>query len=114
MMAAPGVVVDAASEIIAALKNPATTVIDARSLEELQQDGYYHCDTCRWVNAPSTKATEAPLLELAAENILPDKLAPVVIYCASGMRATKAKQVLESKGYTNVMNAGGLADLLAL
>lgn len=37
--------------------------------------------------------------------------APVIIYCASGRRASKAEQVLKSKGYTKVYNAGGLADM---
>ena len=41
-------------------------------------------------------------------------LAPVVIFCGSGRRAGKAKEVLEQKGYTNVLNAGGLKDLTYL
>lgn len=38
-------------------------------------------------------------------------IAPVVIHCASGMRGTKAKEILEGQGYTNVVNAGGFKDL---
>jgi len=38
-------------------------------------------------------------------------LAPVVIYCASGRRASKAEEVLKKKGYARVYNAGGLRDM---
>jgi hypothetical protein len=38
-------------------------------------------------------------------------VAPVIIHCASGRRAVKAEQVLKSKGYTKVYNAGGLSDM---
>jgi len=40
-----------------------------------------------------------------------DKARPVVVYCAAGGRATKAKQQLEAAGYTNVVNGGGFDDL---
>jgi rhodanese-related sulfurtransferase len=38
--------------------------------------------------------------------------APVIIFCRSGRRAVSAKATLEQKGYTNVINAGGLTDLI--
>jgi phage shock protein E len=37
--------------------------------------------------------------------------APIIIFCRSGRRAGKAKEHLEQKGYTNVLNAGGLTDI---
>ena len=40
-----------------------------------------------------------------------DKTKPVVVYCAKGGRAAKAKQTLEAAGYTNVVNGGGYSDL---
>ncbi|HEY5934487.1 MAG TPA: rhodanese-like domain-containing protein [Kofleriaceae bacterium] len=40
-----------------------------------------------------------------------DKTARLVLYCASGQRAGKAKQQLDAAGYTNVVNGGGLDDL---
>ena len=40
-----------------------------------------------------------------------DKKKPVVVYCASGVRSSRAKQALESAGYTQVINAGGYGDL---
>jgi phage shock protein E len=40
--------------------------------------------------------------------------APIIIYCKSGRRADKAKQILEEKGYETVLNAGGYDDLLSM
>jgi rhodanese-related sulfurtransferase len=37
--------------------------------------------------------------------------APIVIYCGSGKRASKAEEVLKSNGYETVLNAGGFTDL---
>lgn len=38
---------------------------------------------------------------------------PVVVYCKSGGRAGKAKQVLEAAGFTRVVNGGGYRKLAA-
>jgi phage shock protein E len=40
-----------------------------------------------------------------------DKSKPIVVYCAAGSRAAKAKRTLESAGYTQVVNGGGLDEL---
>ena len=40
-----------------------------------------------------------------------DKARPIVVYCAKGGRAGKAKQQLEAAGYTRVVNGGGFDDL---
>ena len=40
-----------------------------------------------------------------------DKARPVVVYCAAGSRAAKAKVALEAVGYQRVVNGGGLDDL---
>ncbi|MDH5299800.1 MAG: rhodanese-like domain-containing protein [Gammaproteobacteria bacterium] len=42
-----------------------------------------------------------------------DKNAPIVVYCAAGVRAGKAKDILESNGFTNVVNGGGYEDMMA-
>jgi rhodanese-related sulfurtransferase len=120
MAIGPGVIVAPAADIRAALQNPATTVIDARTLEELQANGYFTgCEAgsgqtkCRrWVHAPTTANPPAsPLLSLASASILPDMNAPIIVHCGSGIRASVVKTILEDLGYTNVMNAGGLTDL---
>lgn len=59
----------------------------------------------RWINAA------APQLEADSRTLLPHKEAPVVVYCASGMRSARCKDLLERQGYSTVLNAGGLADL---
>ncbi len=38
----------------------------------------------------------------------------IIVYCAVGGRASKAKTILENKGYTKVTNAGGLEDMRKL
>jgi phage shock protein E len=96
-------------DVKGALANPKTTVLDVRRVDEILDSGFLKTDR-QWVHAQCT-LTECPLLNVAAESLIPDKNAPVVIYCASGKRAGKAKEVLESLGYANVLNAGGLGDL---
>jgi rhodanese-related sulfurtransferase len=49
---------------------------------------------------------------LNAAVLLNFNAAPVIIFCRSGRRAVSAKATLEQKGYTNVINAGGLTDLI--
>jgi phage shock protein E len=83
--------------------------LDVRRIDEILESGFLKTDR-QWVHAQCT-LTECPLLDVAAESLIPDKHAPVVVYCASGKRADKAKELLESKGYVNVLNAGGLGDL---
>lgn len=39
---------------------------------------------------------------------------PVIVYCRSGRRSTRAKRLLEEAGYTDVLNAGGLEDIRQL
>jgi phage shock protein E len=93
-----------------ALANPKTTVLDVRRLDEILESGFLKTEDRQWIHAPCT-LTECPLLDVAAESLIPDKNAPVVVYCASGKRAAKAKEVLESKGYGNVLNAGTFGGL---
>ena len=52
-------------------------------------------------------------LKFLQEGIMPDlsKDTPIAIYYRSGRRAEEAKGILEQNGFTNVRNAGGLADL---
>lgn len=55
-------------------------------------------------------ATSSFLMYLVVTN--PHNLiVPVIVFCRSGRRAAKAKEVLEKMGYTKVLNAGGLKDL---
>jgi rhodanese-related sulfurtransferase len=44
-------------------------------------------------------------------NKLKSKKQPIITCCASGMRSASAKGILESKGYTNVINGGSWQSL---
>lgn len=44
--------------------------------------------------------------------ITTDKNAPLRLYCQSGRRSGFAKQTLEKLGYTNVVNAGGINNVI--
>lgn len=46
-------------------------------------------------------------LELRIENAVPDKNAPVVLYCAGGTRSLLAGKTLRDMGYTNVTSVKG-------
>ena len=43
-----------------------------------------------------------------------DKSDVIIVFCKSGNRSGIAKSALESAGFTNVTNGGGLEDMLAL
>ena len=50
-------------------------------------------------------------LEQSVEGLVPDRAAPIVVYCASGNRSAFAAKTLEELGYTDVRNlAGGIVD----
>ena len=40
-----------------------------------------------------------------------DKKRPLVVYCASGVRAEEAKEILNEKGFKNVLNGGSLEEM---
>ncbi|GAB1623781.1 rhodanese-like domain-containing protein [Agarivorans albus] len=45
--------------------------------------------------------------------ITKDKSQPIVVYCRSGNRSGYALQVLQAMGYQQVVNGGGLKEMLA-
>ena len=74
-------------------------VIDVRTHEEWQAD---HVEGAELV----------PVNEIASriEGIIADKKAPIALYCGSGRRAENALKLLQEKGYSNVVNYGGLEE----
>ena len=90
----------AARKLIAA----GAVVLDVRTNSEFAEE---HLPT----------ASNIPVQELGARMSDVDKLTgsdksrAIVVHCASGGRAAKAKTELEAAGYTNVVNGGGLDDL---
>ena len=97
-------------EILAAANTPGSILFDCRTPEEVKDAKH---ESRPFVNISCTLDDCSELVS-EAEKIFPDKTKPVIIYCRSGRRAGKAKEVLEQMGFTNVMNAGGLVDLTYL
>ncbi|MCC7338429.1 MAG: rhodanese-like domain-containing protein [Pirellulaceae bacterium] len=75
-------------------------IIDVRSNEE-------------WESGHVAQAFHIPHTEIAQkiEEVARNKDAKIVLYCAAGGRAGKAKEVLDALGYTDVENAGGYDDI---
>lgn len=42
-----------------------------------------------------------------------DKNREIVVYCATGARSAYAQQILQSKGFTNVINGGGISAMMS-
>ena len=59
-------------------------------------------------------ATNIPFDHISAEidKITTNKNAIIMLYCRSGRRSTLAKQALNELGYQNVINRGGIDDVL--
>ncbi len=79
------------------LENPDAVLLDVRTTEEYAD---YHIPC----------SVNLPLRELhKAETHLPDKSAPVYVYCLSGQRSARAVSVLRQSGYQHVVDIGGIA-----
>jgi phage shock protein E len=80
------------------------TTLDVRTTEEFA-DGHVATAINMPVEEFSTHLAEVDKL------VAGDHSRPVVVYCASGMRAAKAKTELEAAGYSHVVNGGGYDSL---
>jgi molybdopterin/thiamine biosynthesis adenylyltransferase/rhodanese-related sulfurtransferase len=74
----------------------APAVIDVREADEHAQG-----------MIPGTIHIPRGFLELRIERAVPDRAAPVVVYCASGTRSVLAARSLVELGYTNVRSLAG-------
>jgi phage shock protein E len=74
-------------------------IIDVRTPAEYR-DGAY----------PGAINIPLPMLPLRLSELEP-KNKPVVLYCESGARSGHAARLLRQAGFTDVINAGGLADM---
>lgn len=75
------------------------TIIDVRTKDEYD-DGFYKGAINIPVNVLEKKTGE-----------LGPKDKPIIVYCASGSRSAMAQSILKSRGFTDVINAGGLDDM---
>ena len=71
-------------------------LVDVRTIEESHVKGA--------INVPVEDILSGKYLEI-------DKDRPVYVYCRSGRRSAQAKEKLESVGYSEVIDIGGLDDL---
>ena len=76
-----------------------TVLIDVRTSEEFNKDSINSAIHIEW-----TKIEE----EITNLDISKDQ--PIYLYCRSGNRSGKATKILEKIGYTNAINAGGIAE----
>lgn len=89
----------APKDVAVELTENAPILIDVRSQEEWDKDGYIEGAQHIWINELMSRQDEWPA----------DKNANIVVYCAGGFRGGIATVMLELMGYTNVRNlAGGL------
>lgn len=103
----------AASQNTSSAKQPAlartmiasgATVIDVRTAEEHAEG---HLPNAHLVPIDELADRVGEVTKLVKSN----KTAPIVVYCASGRRSTKAHQILSEAGFSQVVNGGGLDDL---
>ena len=77
-------------------KKEPLTLLDVREKEEYRQ-GYI----------PGAVSLPRGFLDMRVEEVVPDKKAPIVAYCASGTRSLLAGRTLRELGYTNVVSMRG-------
>jgi rhodanese-related sulfurtransferase len=77
-------------------------LIDVRTLQEFNE-GHIQGAT----NLPLDKIIAGAVPESAKDQKL-------YLYCRSGNRSAEAKKVLEKSGYTNIVDLGGMNDVVAL
>jgi molybdopterin/thiamine biosynthesis adenylyltransferase/rhodanese-related sulfurtransferase len=75
---------------------PTSTFLDVRELDEFEQG-----------MIPGAAFIPRGHLESQAENKLPARDAPIVVYCAGGTRSAFATKTLSDLGYTNVVSMAG-------
>ena len=91
----------------AARENSDALFVDVRTKDEVAEAPF---TCCRFVHHSCTVDSTKGLEETVKPHIILYD-APVIVFCRSGRRAMKAKEVLEKMGCTHVLNAGGLGDM---
>jgi adenylyltransferase/sulfurtransferase len=81
---------------VVALPADAATVIDVREDSEWEQG-----------HLPAARHISKSYIEQQIEGAVPNRDAPVVLYCAGGVRSLFAAQTLADMGYTNVASMSG-------
>ena len=94
-------------DIRVSLTNKSTIILDVRSLDEIAASGRIEVEGHAWMQTPCTPMSAD--LDLDTDDV--DKDANVVVYCRSGRRASRAKEILQNRGFKHVLNGGGYDDM---
>lgn len=87
---------EADSTTARALQATGATFVDVREQDEVDQGA-----------VPGAIHIPRGYLEMRVENAIPDRDAPVVVYCAGGTRSLFGAETLQHLGYTNVRSLAG-------
>jgi molybdopterin/thiamine biosynthesis adenylyltransferase/rhodanese-related sulfurtransferase len=79
-----------------ALQADGATFVDVREQDEVDQGA-----------VPGAIHIPRGYLEMRVENAIPDRDAPIVVYCAGGTRSLFGAETLQHLGYTNVRSLAG-------
>jgi rhodanese-related sulfurtransferase len=69
---------------------------------DVREDGEFAVDHAR-----GARHLGRGVLERDVENLIPDKQAPIVLYCGGGFRSALAADNLQKMGYRNVISMDG-------
>jgi sulfur-carrier protein adenylyltransferase/sulfurtransferase len=72
------------------------TLVDVREKEEYREG-----------HLPGALSVPRGFLDMRIEEVVPDKAAPLVLYCAGGTRSLLAGRTLKEMGYTNIVSMSG-------
>lgn len=101
------------SNISQLLKGKPITLLDIRRPDEIEEASFEEYKTNHKLIYAISSLTDTSSLtgELLSSNDI-DKSEPLVVFCRSGRRAEVACTVLEALGCINVLNGGGLTDMI--
>ena len=91
-----------------------TFEIKCDELRELVENGGQLIDvrsSLEYSRGALQNAVNIPIETIPHHTSSIDKDKPVMLYCVSGMRASVVKQFLESLGFNDVYNLGGISQL---
>lgn len=75
---------------------------EAFHLLDVREDGEYAVD-----HAVGAQHLGKGIIERDIETLIPDKTAPIVLYCGGGFRSVLAAEALQRMGYTQVISMDG-------
>ena len=91
-----------------------SVLLDVRTSEEIASTGKIERDGHPWIHCPCMPtSTELEGWNEKGDDV-PGKDTPIVVYCRSGRRASRAEQLLKSMGYQHVLNGGGYDDMVSI